>query len=418
MNIIFVDVAPYAGISATDWKLANWDENDVIRFDGGSYYDYIWGSIANDIIYGYDSKDTLVGHDGDDLIDGGPGDDFIYGEYAGYGVYSGTGNDTLKGGDGNDQIEGGAGFDRLFGGSGDDLLSADRWETDPLTDSGGFISGGAGNDTLKGGIGIDEMQGDEGNDILGEGIEYWSALRAGDWGGDIIKGGDGNDQITSFGAGDRIGGGVGRDVLTLYSGYSTADLVIDISSGGGNADIGDGTRIRGIEKLTAVVGSGNDRVTGWFLQDSLGGGAGDDYIDGGKGDDIVSGGEGEDTLIGGMGNDMVSGGTGQDILTGGEGADDFIFRKESLGGPSDDITDFEQGSDVINLSIVEANINVQRTLTFLGQDEFSGTRMELRYHNPGNGKTVVEVDVDGDAVADLTINLTGTFTLTANDFVL
>ncbi|KAA2213298.1 calcium-binding protein [Teichococcus oryzae] len=129
-------------------------------------------------------------------------------------------------------------------------------------------------------------------------------------------------------------------------------------------------------------GGGNDRIFGHgtggptpgadeviaFLHDSdyLNGGAGDDYIQGGGGQDIIIGGRGndelhggddDDTIFGGTGDDILQGGGGSDIMTGGAGADTFLFALAPgtpdaafPGDPADIITDFESGTDVIDLS--------------------------------------------------------------------
>ena len=68
---------------------------------------------------------------------------------------------------------------------------------------------------------------------------------------------------------------------------------------------------------------------------------GDDTITGGLGDDILYGQGGDDTLIGGLGND---------ILVGGEGDDIFKWIDEPLDDYRDVISDFEVGSDRIDLS--------------------------------------------------------------------
>ncbi|WP_277869577.1 Ig-like domain-containing protein [Vibrio cyclitrophicus] len=66
-----------------------------------------------------------------------------------------------------------------------------------------------------------------------------------------------------------------------------------------------------------------------------------DTLQGGLGDDILYGQGGDDTLIGGLGND---------ILVGGEGDDIFKWVDEPLDDYRDVITDFEVGSDRIDLS--------------------------------------------------------------------
>ena len=78
---------------------------------------------------------------------------------------------------------------------------------------------------------------------------------------------------------------------------------------------------------------------------------GRDTLDGNSGNDRLIGGEGRDTLGGGEGDDWLSGGTGTDTLTGGAGADTFVYF---AGHGSDTITDFTDGEDVIDLSLLDS----------------------------------------------------------------
>lgn len=69
-------------------------------------------------------------------------------------------------------------------------------------------------------------------------------------------------------------------------------------------------------------------------------------LTGQKGSDILSGAAGADTLNGGKGNDTLTGGTSINY------GDIFVF---AVGGGSDTISDFEEGSaglDVIDLSAI------------------------------------------------------------------
>jgi Ca2+-binding RTX toxin-like protein len=121
-------------------------------------------------------------------------------------------------------------------------------------------------------------------------------------GADIIDGGAGNDTIS---------GGLGTDVL--------------------------------------VGGSGTDTIVGGDGNDTISGGDQADVLLGNAGDDVIGGGMGADTIDGGDGNDAITGGQGNDILTGGNGADTFTFSAPS-GFGVDTITDFLQGSDVVQIS--------------------------------------------------------------------
>ncbi|MDB9397977.1 beta strand repeat-containing protein, partial [Microcystis aeruginosa] len=79
-----------------------------------------------------------------------------------------------------------------------------------------------------------------------------------------------------------------------------------------------------------ISDSGNDRLTGNSLNNTL------------------TGGGGNDQLTGQNGNDSLIGGFGDDLLTGGNGSDNFIFNSSNLG--IDAISDFTPGSDKIVLS--------------------------------------------------------------------
>lgn len=57
---------------------------------------------------------------------------------------------------------------------------------------------------------------------------------------------------------------------------------------------------------------GNDRLYGDYGNDTVSGGSGDDRLFGGAGDDLLDGGDGHDVLDGGAGRDVMSGGRGHD----------------------------------------------------------------------------------------------------------
>ena len=144
-----------------------------------------------------------------------------------------------------------------------------------------------------------------------------------------------------------------------------------------------------------------------------------DQFDGLGGADQIIGGAGADTLIGGLGNDRLAGGSGVDSLSGGDGADQFVFGRvgESPGSDPDRIADFTQGSDLINLVKIDQVLVTSGAsmLTFVGDLAFSGSAPELRFAAAGSD-TRVEVDRNGDGVADFAVILTGNYTLTAADF--
>jgi len=108
----------------------------------------------------------------------------------------------------------------------------------------------------------------------------------------------------------------------------------------------------------ATGGTGNDRLTGNALNNTLNGGDGNDQLQGLGGDDSLWGGAGNDILNGGTGNDTLWGGLGDDVLTGGVGNDKYLFQSDSVFSTSlgvDYISDFEAGLDQIVLSKITFN---------------------------------------------------------------
>ena len=159
------------------------------------------------------------------------------------------------------------------------------------------------------------------------------------YGNGVIFGGAGNDQITGTAGSDRLAGGTGDDILVDNYGANklrggAGDDTITVGNGSA------GSLLKG--------GGGNDLLTSGWGSDTLNGGAGRDTLIGGMGEDVLYGKRGRDILNGGEGNDLIDGGKGADLLTGGLGEDVFIFRADERG--RDTITDFEDGSDLIQIS--------------------------------------------------------------------
>jgi Ca2+-binding RTX toxin-like protein len=152
------------------------------------------------------------------------------------------------------------------------------------------------------------------------------------------------------------------------------------------------TIAHGVTIERAASGSGNDTLIGNNAANLLVAGAGNDKLDAGAGDD------------------WLRGGTGSDTLAGGAGADMFVFDAgdSAVGTGRDLVTDFEQGSDRIDLSGAGA-------ATFVGTQRFSGAAGEIRYAS-FTDRTIVELDSDGDRLADIQIALTGDHDLRYDDF--
>lgn len=102
------------------------------------------------------------------------------------------------------------------------------------------------------------------------------------------------------------------------------------------------------------------------------------------------------------------------MLRGGTGEDTFAFLAWSDSqrpATFDSIINFEQGTDLIDLSALGP------PLTWRGSQAFTGEAGEVRFIQGQNG-TYVLGDQDGDRVFDLKIYINGRVTLTQDDFVL
>ena len=137
--------------------------------------------------------------------------------------------------------------------------------------------------------------------------------------------------------------------------------------------------------------------------------------------DTLTGSTAANVLMGLAGNDTLVGGSGADILTGGLGADRFVFSAlaDSAPGTQDFVTDFAHGTDIIDLSALDANTSASgnQAFAFGGQNENVVGNSVTWFENGGN--TIIRADVNGNTAADFMITLTGTnHNLSAFDFTL
>lgn len=143
--------------------------------------------------------------------------------------------------------------------------------------------------------------------------------------------------------------------------------------------------------------TGNDTVTGTSGWDWLFGLAGLDTLNGGKGSDTLSGGDGNDILIGGEGPDDLHGGAGNDT-----------FKYTVFGDAAGDhIVDFGAG-DSINFATIAATGR-----QFIGNAQFTGATGQIRYsNNEFDNASTITIDTNGDALADVFLNVNGRFNFT------
>ena len=179
--------------------------------------------------------------------------------------------------------------------------------------------------------------------------------------------------------------------------------------------------------MPLILGTqGPDNKTGSDSSDTFNLLGGDDIAFGRNGSDLMNGGAGNDTLFGGDGDDNLVGSSGVDKLFGGAGADRFTFfgtffqADSGVGvGKRDIIEDFQVGLDKIDLRSVDANPNVfgDQAFTFIGGKTFGGVPGELRAVLEIQG-LVLQMDMNGDKLPDMHIEVQGPLSISANDLLL
>lgn len=330
----------------------------------------------------------------------------------------GNGNDTLFGNEFNNVLIGGLGADIMYGGLGDDIYYIDRLN-DVVVEYVGegydtiyasianFVlpanvellvlldgvetvvdDGGDGDNTIVGNDVANTLYGGDGDDIL-----------LGMGGNDTLYGGNGNDILDGGTGADRMTGGAGNDT---YYVDNTRDVIVELSGGGTDlvlSSLSSYTLGNYVENLTltgaASSGTGN----------SL--------------NNVLTGNANANKLIGGSGNDTLIGLGGKDTLTGGTGADYFVFLALSgsaAGTTRDVITDFSGANgDRIDLTAIDANTLLagDQAFNFIGSSAFSKQAGQLRF-----ASSILYGDVNGDAIADFSIQLTGVKSLSASYLLL
>jgi Ca2+-binding RTX toxin-like protein len=177
-----------------------------------------------------------------------------------------------------------------------------------------------------------------------------------------------------------------------------------------------------VERLS-YTGSSTFTGTGNALNNTITGGSANNILIGLSGNDTLTGASGNDSLAGGSGNDWLSGRGGTDTLSGGSGADHFILRApiDSPNNSARDVfVDFNHAeADKIDLANIDAStaITGNQAFTFIGTQAFHHIAGELHYAAAAGG-VIVSGDVNGDAIADFSIDVQGLTSLVAADFVL
>lgn len=161
----------------------------------------------------------------------------------------------------------------------------------------------------------------------------------------------------------------------------------------------------GVAGVTATMENNISIAYNTVIENAIGGAA-RDYLVGNDVDNILKGNGGDDVLNG-LGGD--------DQLWGGAGADTFCFFDNS---GRDVIRDFLSGTDKIDLREIDADTGTagDQAFTFIGAHGFDGTAGELRSYF-SHGTQWLAGDVDGDGVADFTIDLGHAHVVTSDLFL-
>ncbi len=298
-------------------------------FTGDASANNLKGSFEDDTISGLGGNDTLLGGSGNDVIDGGADDDVLK---------MNSGDDTFTGGTGSDSFKLSKVADTnavITDFSSEDVL--DLTSTSFVNASSiGFSVAVVGADTvITAGTSTITLQNYVSSDFLTDNIAFGRQ-----------NGSLGADNFTGTSVSENYKGGAGNDTLDGLDGNDTL-----LGSSGDdeiNGGTGDDVLAGGRDNDALFGGAGEDDLIGWTGNDTLMAGKGNDTLDGGDGADVLNGGKGNDLLNGGAGNDTLIGLDGDDTLTGGADADLFVFKRA---GATQTITDFEDGTDTIKLSL-------------------------------------------------------------------
>lgn len=321
------------------------------------------GAAAGDEYHNITSADGvmhtgLAGSTNDDELWADNGDNGILGDpvEAGYGA---GGADVIHGRDGNDNI---AGND---GGVG-------------TADGGDTLYGDAGDDILYGGFGVDRLYG-------GTGGDRFAYKHAGD------STSSGYDIIFDFATGSDsiVFDGITPSSVSIVR--SGADSFVFANVPGGALQIASsGHDVNGSD----LTGLGS---VGVYM---VGDAAGNTLIGSGN-NDTLDGSGGGDSLNGGAGVDLIYGGAVADALWGGSGADRFFYgaASDSSVSAADTIFDFVAGVDKIDLQSVRA-----------GSSDAYG-------YVVSGGATFLFVDLGGNGVNDMLIQLSGVTNFQASDLI-
>lgn len=166
----------------------------------------------------------------------------------------------------------------------------------------------------------------------------------------------------------------------------------------GRLDLTDALASDDFYAIMQALFAGDDKITASNASGS--------YLWGGAGNDTITGGNADDLIDGGAGADKLKGGKGQDIFN-------YAQASDSTLNAADTILDFKSGEDTLRFEFLAEGTSV---LLLDGKASFSSIQSQAAAaFAQGYGVVVgsdgkqgyVLADANGDAQADLLINLTG-----------
>ena len=372
----------------------------------------------------------------------------------------GGGDDILIGNDSANILNGGAGADTMNGGAGDDIYFVDNVNDDVVeANEVGFdeIRSTVSYDlagryverlVLLGSADINAIGNSKANRLVGNDGDN---ILDGKGGADLMAGGKGNDTYVVNHAGDRVyeNRNEGFDEIRSAVSYDLAGTYVERLVLLGSADL----NATGNSQANRLVGNSGDNIlNGLGGADQMAGGLGDDtyhvdnvgdriYESAGQGrdhviasinfnlagiyaedltltgsarygignslDNVITGNAEYNILSGGGGDDVLIGGGSFDAMSGGAGRDTFMFLSvlDSTVAASDRISDLE-AQDIIDLSRIDADTTTNGDQAFAFVDAFSGQAGQATL-TFGGGVTMLNLDVDGDGVADFMLRMNG-----------
>jgi Ca2+-binding RTX toxin-like protein len=322
------------------------------------------------------------------------------------------GAETINGGNLNDFITlGAAGTVRA------DLEGNALGDRLTLFNGGVNIATVTGVETVIGGVGADQV-------IFTDAVTSANRVTLGA-GLDLVSlsGADDEFRLVVGNGIETVNGGAGNDTVSFEAGAATAVTLINFEViDGANASGNNSVTLAAPFAGTVDLGGGSDRLnlaagTNTVTVQNV------EVVNGNVGNDAITvtgtvgavlrGLGGNDVLTGGAGRDQLRGGIGADTLEGNGGADVFIFANaESSVAVQDTVLDFEFGVDLL-------------LFTGMLRGDFTWQGNAATFTATGNSQArmavdgLLEIDADGNGVADSAINMTGVTvgTLSQSDFL-